>query len=190
MAESSGYSAPIHMNQGGKVMQVGTSGDLEVYGDIDVKSAGQINLESGGAIDIASGGQVDVASGGHIDLETGGYIAAASGGYVTLADGSYLTLPFVAATTGTPITNFGVTTINSTGAAKAFTLAVPGPGRLKAIICTGVAGTSAPLTVSTTGTIDGGTVATFNADKDALWLMGVSATAYYVLSNNGTVATS
>jgi len=177
MAEATGYSVPIKTLQGGKTQEIGSSGVLDVYGDINLKSAGEIDVESGG----------------HIDLASGGYIAAASGGYVTLADGSYLSMPVVAGTTATALTNFGISTIASTGASKGFTSAAPAAGLVKALICTAIAGTSAPLTVTratTTFTIDGGTVATFDAAKDALFLVGVSATAYWVLSNVGTVATS
>jgi len=189
MAQDVSYGQSNYRAHGGALDVIGSSGILEIYGDIDVKSAGSIDVESGGAIAVASGGGIDIASGGDIDIASGGHLDVATGGYIDIATGGYLKLPVTAASTAAALTNFGVTTLGSSTDA-AYTLAAPVAGVVKRIVQTG-ASTATTITSTTTYTFNAAdTVLTFNAIEDAVTLVGVSATKYVIVDNVGSVASS
>jgi len=183
MAEDTSYNAVIHVLQGGKTLEVGSSGVVDLYGAVNLKSGGALDVESGGGIDIESGADIDIESGGHVDL--------ASGGYIDIESGAYVLLPVTTASTASTITNYGLTIIAST-AAKTYNIAAPGVGTVKHICVTG--GSTAIRVVqrlTTAFTFNAAdTKLSFNAIEDAVILLGVSATKYVIMSNVGSVGSS
>ncbi len=98
-----------------------------------------------------------------------------------------------AGSTSATISNNGITTLNSTGAAKAYTMAAPVAGVHKVLTCTaGSTVTGAVHTVTlASGTFDGTNhIATLNAEAETITLVGLSSTAYAVIANVGSVALS
>jgi len=93
------------------------------------------------------------------------------------------------ATTGTAITNSGLTTFTaSTGAALGYTLAAPQPGVYKELVATSSStkGTVIALTGSLSSTAGSSTTAiTFNGRGDRALLRGVSTAAWVALALNG-----
>jgi hypothetical protein len=96
--------------------------------------------------------------------------------------------------TGTAIPNSGITTVSSTSGAKNYVLANPtAAGDRAMIICTAgsTANTAVVTTGSTTCTFDGtNRTATFNAADDALDLVALSTTRWFINVNNGSVVLS
>lgn len=90
-----------------------------------------------------------------------------------------------AASTGTPVSNYGVTTISSTQA-KTFQLAAPKAGLRKTICATG-GSTAGDVTIDGNGaTIGGSTAVAFaNAVSSAVELVGTSTSAWAIVSNAG-----
>jgi|SRR5690606_23619054 len=93
-----------------------------------------------------------------------------------------------AASTGTQVTNFGVTVINSTQA-KTFQMAAPRPGLRKAIAVVG-ASTDDITTLDGDGaTIAGSTAVTFDG-PGGVELVGISTSAWALVGSAGLVALS
>lgn len=141
------------------------SGTDSTYGN-------QLNYrEQGGARDVI-GGEIDVVSGGRIDFETGGYY----------------TVPVTAASTASSITNFGHTTVASTGTRKTFTLAAPVAGTTKSLVCTQANSTGEVVVDAGSGRlIAAKRYIQFNAANDAIFLRGRSTTQWDIISNVGSV---
>lgn len=123
------------------------------------------------------------------NMEIGG--TATLTGLMTLAAG--LKLPVTTATcatTGTQISNNGLTVLTST-TTKTFGLAAPVAGVLKAFICT-ASGTSVKTVKAASGTTVDGTNddLTFNAANEACILIGASSTRWAVISNVNSVGIS
>jgi len=94
------------------------------------------------------------------------------------------------ATTGTAITNSGLTILSmSTGAAKGYTLAAPQPGVYKELVAT--SSSTKGMVITLTGAVlnsTGGSTAntiTFNGRGDRALLRGVSTAAWVALALNG-----
>ena len=149
------------------------SGTDSTYGN-------QLNYrEQGGNRDVV-GGEVDVVSAGHIDVESGGYIAIATGGDQTI--------PVTAASTASSITNFGHTTVASTGTRKTFTLAAPVAGVTKSLVCTQANSTGEVVIDLGSGkTAAGKRYLQFDAANEAIILRGRSTTVWDIISNVGSV---
>jgi hypothetical protein len=80
--------------------------------------------------------------------------------------------------------------LNNAGAAIAATIAAPAAGRRLTIVQTD-AGTQGHTVTLTSGTYDGTTtIATFNAQHEALVLEGVSVDRFIIVENVGAVALS
>lgn len=100
-------------------------------------------------------------------------------------------LPVTAGSTGTIITNHGITTLASTAAGKAFAMAAPAAGCTAELHCTLGSTTNTSVVTLVSGTFDGTNhIATFNAAGDVLTLTGLSTAAYSVKGNVGSVALS
>jgi hypothetical protein len=84
----------------------------------------------------------------------------------------------------------GIYVLNKTTPKIEGTIAAPGVGSILFIVQTD-AGTAGHTVTLTAGTWNGtNTVATLNAADEALFVIGLSATRYYVVVNNGSVAFS
>lgn len=93
------------------------------------------------------------------------------------------------ASTAANLSNSGITTLSSTATSAAYTMAAPAAGIKKVITQTGP---STAITVTlASGTFDGtNQIATFNASKDTIELVGLSTSRMAVVSNIGSVAFS
>lgn len=97
---------------------------------------------------------------------------------------------------GSTMLNHGVSIVTSTSSETPFTLASPGLGVIKSIICldattTNTAEVTCVAGVSLYGTTNNSTntrVMTFNADNETIVLQGVSTARYAVLSNTNGVS--
>lgn len=149
------------------------SGTDSTYGN-------QLNYrEQGGNRDVI-GGELDVVSGGVIAIESGGSLALATGGYITV--------PVTAASTAASISNYGHTTVASTGTRKTFTLAAPVAGVTKTLVCTQANATGEVVVDAGSGRlIAAKRYIQFNAANDAVILRGRSATQWDLVSNVGSV---
>ena len=191
MTQDVTYGQSNYRAHGGALDVIGSSGIMEIYGDIDVKSAGSIDVESGGAIAVASGGGIDIASGGDIDLASGGHLDVASGGYIDIATGGYLKIPVSNASTAVTADNCGITLLATT-AAKTTKVAAPVAGCVKYFYTT-AAGTANHKVqrATTTFTFNAAdTALTFNAVGETVTLVGVSATKYIIAANVGGVTST
>jgi len=74
--------------------------------------------QGGAEFVVASSGAVTVESGGSVNLQSGGTVAVASGAYIPVSSGGQIAVPVTMSTaTDEGIPNFGMCTINSSGAA-------------------------------------------------------------------------
>lgn len=141
-----------------------------------------------------------------------GLYTGSNGSEIKVADGGYLyqygtqitktavqinqSLAAVAGSTGTgtALPNSGISTIGSTAKAVNYVLANPtAAGDRKMIICTtGSTTLTSTVTTGSTGCTFDGTnrTATFNAADDALDLVALSTTRWFINVNNGSVALS
>lgn len=152
------YQPAIYRQQGGVRFVVASSGSL------DVESGGEIDVEAGGKLEVS--GTALITTGAKIDLSSGGNFVE-SGLYT--ATGAIVGREFSEdATTGATLTNYGVSSIQSTGTAagNVHTVDAPAVG-LEKWIWSELATSSAPATVLTTGSWDG-------TNHNALFTTGAS----------------
>lgn len=92
-----------------------------------------------------------------------------------------------ASSNGTTITNQGLTVISTTGG-TAHTLSAPVAGCRKILVSTNATTVDVTVAASTTVTINGGeNTLVFDGANEVIELVGASATAWYIVSNAGTV---
>lgn len=103
------YNSPVHILQGGSVIEVGPSGTISILAGGSIQNAGGQSfsglnsIASGGTLLVASGGSIQIASGGAMSnaglktLLSGGSFVIASGGSMQVAAGGAIN---VAGTSG------------------------------------------------------------------------------------------
>jgi hypothetical protein len=174
MAVDATYNQSNYGAQGGDLDVIGSTGTLEVYGVLDVKSGGSLKL-AGTAI-AKSAAELNLV-GDYGDVESVVGLSTSSTGTVAVA-------------------GVGVSLLSSTGSTGArahFTLAAPAAGVRKVLAAidaaagkTAVVETNAPGV--SIGYVKAYTQATFNAKDETLELIGVSATKWAIVSNVNAVA--
>jgi hypothetical protein len=127
------YNVPVYTKQGGKTFVIGSSGDIELSGNMDIESSALLEVKSGGEIEVESGGEMEFLSGAVIDIQGGVKM-------------QYPVERLTTATTGSAMARNGMTVLKSTKTAKTFTMATPVIGEHKWIACVN-ASTTGKITV-------------------------------------------
>lgn len=100
-------------------------------------------------------------------------------------------LAVAAGSTSETIPNHGLTTLSSTQAGKAYTMAAPAPRTMAILACLQGSSVNTNVVTLESGTFDGtNDTATFNASGENLALIGVSTSRYAIIGNIGSVALS
>lgn len=195
MAEDKNIQGAVHMLQDGNTLEVGSTGKLDNYGQIDVKSAANLDIKSGGTLDVESGAALKLAGTDYVSHLTR---AAAN-----LPDVETV-VNAVSSTEGTTgaeaLAQAGISLLSTTGSTATsiciFRLPAPVANLRKTIIAhKGIDAThdAAVETNATAVTIGYGAAnhrLTFDALDEAVELVGVSATKWIIASNVGAVAAS
>ena len=138
--------------------------------------------------DLTVGGAPQMLFGASKIVINGSTVTATAAEINAAADNS---ARFVAGSTSTNLTNYGISTLPSTDAG-AYTLADPVAGTVKHIFMDGATTTVNSLTTASTDTTYDGTntVLSFNAAAEAIILVGGSSTRWYIMTNPASVALS
>lgn len=135
-----------------------------------------------------------VASSGLITVESGGAVNIQSGASIVVSDGGKITNPVVSDTSGTALSNYGMSAlVNGSSAPTTFTMDAPAAGVTKIISGDGTFGTSA------IGYIDVGAGVTVGSTQryisitgayPVIHLSGINTTSWaLVAATNSTVST-
>lgn len=164
MADAS-YTPKIYKAQGGAELVVTSSGTLTLEGRMDLSSGSSMTVASGAAIGIASGASIGIASGG------------------------YLSMPVqTVSSSGTTITNYGVSVVTGTTVGPTYLISNPLTGGVK-MICISASSSAATSTAiiaaASTGVSFGSTgannITLYGAGARAVTLVGISTAAYRIV---------
>jgi hypothetical protein len=195
MAEDKTYQGAARRLQGGDVIEIGSTGTLDLYGQMDVKSAANLDIKSGGVLDVESGGAFKLAGTDYTDELTR---AAAN------TPTPETVINAVSSTEGTTgaqaLAQSGVSLLSCTGSTSTsiciFRLPVPAANVRKTLIAsvgidaTHDAGVETSSKSVTIGYAAANHRLAFDALDEAVELVGVSATKWVITSNEGGVAAS
>lgn len=197
MAEDKTYQGAVRHLQDNNILEVGSTGTLDLWGVGSVQSGSTLTVKSGGSLDVAAGGALKIggtqmtASAAAIALSADNLATETINNAVSSSDGS---------TSRVALAQAGVTLLSCTGSTASanclFYLPAPVAGAEKTLIAyKGVDATHTAEVEVNAKTVTIGYAAAnhavkLNALDEMVRLRGVSATKWIVISNEGSAVVS
>ncbi len=192
MAEDKTYQGASHRLQDGNVMEIGSTGKLDNYGQIDVKSAGNLDIKSGGTLDVESGAALKLAG-----TDYASNLARAAANLPAPETVVNAVSSTAGSTADAALAQSGLSLLSTTGSTSTsicvFRLPAPVANVRKTLLAyKGIDAThDARVDTNAAGVTIGYAAAnrrlSFDALDEAVELIGVSATKWVVVSNTGGV---
>ena|GEM_PF-6298423 len=195
MAEDKSIQGAVRRLQDGNTLEIGSTGTLDHYGQMDVKSAANLDIKSGGTLDVESGGALKL---GGTDYTSAVTRAAAN---VPAPETVNNAVSSSAGSTGAEtLAQAGLSLLSCTGSTAAsvciFKLPAPAANVRKTIVASaGIDATHDAGVETNASGVTIGYAATnhrlaFDAVDEAVELVGVSATKWAIIANTGAVTAS